>query len=98
MTRVLLTPAARADLDAIWDYTVTQWGVTQAERYVGGIRDVCAALAAGVFHDRDAGHVRPGLRKAPVGSHVLFFRRRDDGAVEVLRILHRRMDVDRQLG
>ena len=71
--------------------------MAQAERSVAGIRAVCVALAEGAFPDRDAGHVRPGLRKAPAGSHMLYFRRREDGAAEIIRILHRRMDVDRQL-
>ena len=98
MTRFLLTPAARADLDSIWDYTVERWGVDQAERYVLAIRDVCLALAQGVLPDGDAGHVRPGLRKVPSGAHILYFRRRGDGTAEIIRILHRRMDEDRHLG
>jgi toxin ParE1/3/4 len=77
---------------------VDRWGVAQAERYVAGIRAVWVALGEGALPDRDAGHVRPGLCKAPAGSHMLYFRRRADGAAEILRILHRRMDVDRALG
>jgi plasmid stabilization system protein ParE len=34
VTRFFLTPAAEADLEAIWDYTEEQWGWRQAERYV----------------------------------------------------------------
>ena len=97
MTRFYLTPAARADLDAIWDYTEQRWGTVQAERYVAAIVEVCRAVAARAYPDRDAGEVRPGYRKAPVGSHVLWFRRRPDGAPEVIRILHQRMDGPRHL-
>jgi len=28
-----LSPAAQVDLDGIFDYTVQQWGLEQAERY-----------------------------------------------------------------
>jgi toxin ParE1/3/4 len=54
-------------------------------------------LAADAYPDRDAGHVRPGYRRAAVGSHVLFFRRRADGLPEIIRILHQRMDVPARL-
>ena len=35
-----LSPAARADIEEIWDYTVRHWGEAQAERYtrVSGCR------------------------------------------------------------
>ena len=92
MTRFFLTPAAEADLEAIWDYTEQNWGQRQAERYVVAIREACRSLAACAYPDRDAGDVRPGFRKAAVGSHMLYFRRRGDGAPEIIRILHQRMD------
>lgn len=98
MTRLRFTPAARADLDAIWDCTVANWGTAQAERYLSTIRDICGALAEGQHPDRDAAHIRPGLRSAPAGSHIVFFRRAADSTVEVIRILHRRMDIDRHQG
>jgi plasmid stabilization system protein ParE len=51
-----------------------------------------------VFPEGDAGHLRPGLRKASAGAYVLYFRRGEDGAAEIIRILHRRMDVQRRMG
>jgi toxin ParE1/3/4 len=97
VTRFFLTPLAEADLEAIWDYTEEQWGLQQAERYVAAIKGACVALAARAYPDRNAGHVRPGFRTAAVGSHVLYFLRRGDGAPEIIRILHQRMDGPRHL-
>jgi toxin ParE1/3/4 len=97
VTRFFLTPAAEADVEAIWEYTEEHWGRRQAERYVAAIRDACRSLAAGAYPDRDASDVRPGFRKAAVGSHTLYFLRREDGAPEIIRILHQRMDVPRHL-
>ena len=34
MARFILSPAAKADLDNIWDYTIKEWGQTQTERYL----------------------------------------------------------------
>jgi len=40
--------------------------------------------------------VRSGYRKKKSGSHVIFFKLIDDG-IDVIRILHQRMDFDRHL-
>ena len=45
MKGFLLSPAARADLEEIWDYTARTWGRAQAERYVLEIREACESLA-----------------------------------------------------
>jgi toxin ParE1/3/4 len=96
VTGFILSPAAQADIDSLWDYTTRNWGSDQAERYVLGIRDACRELAEGARHGRSADDVRAGYRKA-VGSHILFFRMTDDGVVDVVRILHQRMDASRHL-
>jgi toxin ParE1/3/4 len=32
MSQVILSPQAKADLSAIWDYSLAEWGVDQAEK------------------------------------------------------------------
>lgn len=93
MTGYRLSRKAVADLSGIWDYTVEHWGLEQAERYIGGIRDTCEALACGQRRGQDAGHIRAGYRRELAGAHVLFFRVLDDGCIDVVRILHQRMDA-----
>jgi len=34
MSRYVLSPRARADLDDIWNYTAQRWGTDQAEDYI----------------------------------------------------------------
>ena len=96
MAGYALSPAARADLEEIWDYTADRWGEAQAERYTNDIRAACQALADGTEHGRSAEDVRAGYRKLAVGSHVMYVRVRS-GTVEIVRILHRRMDVARRI-
>ena len=96
MAGYALSPAARADVEQIWDYTVRNWGEAQAERYTRDIRDACEALGDGTLSGRSAEDIRAGYRKAAVGSHVMFYRVRAD-VVEVVRILHRSMDVGRHI-
>ncbi|MDF0602188.1 type II toxin-antitoxin system RelE/ParE family toxin [Psychromarinibacter sp. C21-152] len=95
MSRVAFTPAAAADLSDIWDHTAATWGVAQAERYTDGIRDLCTDLAEGRRTGRSV-EVRAGYLKYPVGRHILFYRANEAG-IELVRILHQRMDVERHL-
>ncbi len=96
MAGYALSPAARADIEGIWDYTLRHWGEAQAERYTWNIRDACEALGNGTLSGRSAEDIRAGYRKAAVGSHVMFYRMRED-VVEIVRILHRSMDVGRHI-
>jgi toxin ParE1/3/4 len=96
MSRFVLSPRARDDLDGIWNYTARRWGPDQAERYVRQIAEAVELIAETPSLGRDCDHVRQGYRKFPVGSHVLFYRAIDD-SVDVVRVLHQRMDFDRHL-
>lgn len=97
MRRVVYSPAARKDLDGIWDYTVTRWGEAQAERYLGMIGKACANLVSYEIHSRAIDDVRPGYRKMLAGSHIVYLRLLDSGDVMVVRVLHQRMDVEGKL-
>lgn len=96
MTDFILSPAAQADVDGIWDYTAAQWSEDQAERYLRSIRDACRDLAAGKRRGR-AVDVREGYQRTIVGSHVLYFKTTDTGLIVVVRVLHQRMDVEAHL-
>lgn len=96
MSRFVLTPRAKADLDEIWDYTVRKWSIEQAERYLRLIAEAFELIAEMPERGRSCDGIREGYRKYPVDSHILFYREIADG-VDVVRILHQRMDFDRHL-
>lgn len=96
MRELRFTPAAQSDLEAIYDYSVAHWGTTRAERYILDIRDACAALATGERAGNAINDIRPGYRRLAIGSHVLFFKP-SASRIEIVRILHGRMDVARHL-
>lgn len=91
--RYVLSPLAQADLSGIWDYTCSRWGMGQADDYVLAIRSACEGLANARLAGQSAEHVRAGYRKQIVGSHLLFFRKTSPDVIDVVRILHQRMDV-----
>ena len=96
MSRVVLSPKAKSDLSGIWDYTLEEWGVDQAEKYVRELWGDMQKQAFDHSFSIDIGDVRSGFRKVRSGSHVIFFKLLDDG-IDVIRILHQRMDFDRHL-
>jgi toxin ParE1/3/4 len=95
--RYHISTLAVEDLAKIWSYTVENWSVEQADRYyrllMDGIRHVALHFASG----RSMGHIKRGYRCFPVESHLIFYRKEKDGAIEVVRILHQSMDVRKRL-
>mgnify|MGYP002712995770 CR=1 FL=1 len=96
MSEVIFSPRAKLDLGEIWDYTLSQWGVEQAEKYVRELWSVVKRAADSPTEFVDIGDVRRGYRKFSSGSHVVFFKVTGNG-IDVVRILHQRMDFDRHL-
>lgn len=73
-----------------------RWGQAQAERETRGIQAACESLDAGTEEGRSAEDIRAGYRKLAIGSPTIYFRPRPD-EVEIVRILHRRIDVARRI-
>ena len=96
MANYRLSPAAQADLDGIFDYTVDRWGLEQAVRYLQTIENACGALAKAPARAEDCSHIRPGYRRVAVERHCIYFHVADYG-IAVIRILHQRMDAPRHL-
>jgi toxin ParE1/3/4 len=86
-----LTPLAQADVDAIVDYTLEHWGEARMVTYVGDLERRFAALAAAPGLGRARPEIGEGIRSAPEGSHMIFYRRQGD-RLEILRIIHQSMD------
>lgn len=96
MAEYRLTPAAEHDLEAIWLYTVRQWGTEQAIRYTDLLTGTFAELANSPNAAPACDHIRPGYRRRSVERHVIYFRVTSYG-IAIVRILHDRMDVARHL-
>ena len=93
MKEISFRPEAEADIDAIWDYTFQTWGRSQANRYAEDIRAAINAVADQTRPSRPADGVRQGYRRTLIGTHVVFFRD-GDGTVDIVRVLHQRMDFE----
>lgn len=96
MTRFILSPLARADLGDIWDYTANRWDDDQAEAYLRVIQAAIDAVAANPGLGRPCDEVRPGYRRHRAGSHLILYRK-TSGAIDIVRVLHEKMDIGSQL-
>lgn len=97
MAELRFTPAALADIESIYDFTLERWGLSQAERYLLQLRDACNDLANGKRRGRDASDIRTGYRKQPCGSHIIFYRYAESSRIEIVRVLHQAMDLETRL-
>lgn len=95
--KVRLSAAARRDLSGIWTYSAKRWDEAQADRYVRLFADSFDGLGRGIIKGRGADDIRTGYFKLAVGSHLVFYRMCTSDVIEVVRILHQRMDLDRHL-
>jgi toxin ParE1/3/4 len=92
-----LAPRAESDLEDIWLYTLENWSAEQADRYHNQIMAAIEGLAGGGKQGRPIDDIRPGYRKLAVASHFLFYRITDAGVIDIVRILHQRMDAASRL-
>jgi toxin ParE1/3/4 len=91
-----LTQRAKADLKEIGRYTQRTWGREQRNRYLATLDASFHDLAQTPQKGRRCDDIRQGYRKYQVGRHVIFYRQ-EKTDIEIIRILHDRMDVETQL-
>ena len=97
MTGFFLTNKAKSDLKAIGLYTQDTWGKRQRDRYLAAVDKAFHALATDHMKGRDCGYIRKGYRKYQVGKHVIFYREIDASLIEIVRILHEKMNIESHL-
>lgn len=89
---------AAEDLEKIWLYTYENWSIEQADRYLNLIFDEISFLAKNPQNGVEFGDVRSGYLYSKVKSHLIFYKRNEKKkVVDVIRILHERMDLGNRL-
>lgn len=74
-------------------HTSEHWGEPQRNAYISELFDAFSRLAETPDIATRIDGIREDYRKFPQGSHVIFFRRSDKHSIEIIRILHKRMDA-----
>lgn len=103
--RVRLGAAAELDFANIVKWTTETFGARQSRVYRKILVQAIGELAEGpeVAGSRARDEIMPGLRTIHVarhgrrGSHFLMYRVAPNTTIEVIRILHERMDLQRHI-
>ena len=97
MAKYFLTNKAVEDLSKIWEYTYEVWSESQADNYyellTSSFQEIVQNPDLGKNYD-EIDKVIFGLR---VGKHIVFYRMAQAGDIEILRILHQRMDLKNKI-
>jgi toxin ParE1/3/4 len=97
MHRFRLTNEAMCDLQEIGRYTRNHWGQEQRNRYLTLLDAAFHQLASRPDKGKDCSNIKDGYRKFNVGSHVVFYHRINSDMIEIVRVLHSRMDTTSRL-
>jgi toxin ParE1/3/4 len=97
MGTFILTQKARDDLLAIGRYKHQQWGKTQQRHYLTQLDRAFHDLADKPGLGRACNDIRESYFKYGVGKHVIFYRHAEKEQIEIVRILHGRMDIEQHL-
>ena len=97
MSEYIINEKALEDINNIWIYTAENWSVDQADRYYNLIYDEIEYIVENFEMARDFGKIRKSYRYSKVKSHLLFFKKDKNNEIEVVRILHERMDIENRL-
>jgi len=91
-----LTNAAKNDLVGIAKYTQQRWGVGQRDKYLAQLDDMFHQLADNPELGKRCDYIKRGYRKFPIASHVIYYRTASS-QIEIIRVLHKRMDVSESI-
>lgn len=91
-----LSRTADADIQAIAEFSLQQWGFARTEQYILGLHETFRILAEFPDLGRDANDIRTGYRRIETASHSVFYRKTETGVL-IVRVLHQHMDFRRHL-
>lgn len=90
--KVKLSEAAARDLEEILEQSFVEFGVRRTETYYASLTRCLDLLGGNPEMGSGAEDIRPGYRRFPHESHVIFYTIRTEDLL-VVRILHQRMDA-----
>lgn len=93
MAKYFLTNKAVEDLSDIWEYTCGVWSESQADKYYGLLIEAFEEIALNPAHGKRYEKIDPSILGLRVSRHIVFYRAINADEIEVLRILHERMDL-----
>ena len=97
MIKVILRQEAIDDLNNIWDYTFEKWSESQADKYYETIKFACKEIGRNPELGKEYTEISRQLFGLKSGKHIIFYHQASQNEIEVIRILHQRMDLKSRL-
>ena len=88
-----ISEKAIEDINSIWLYTLENWSFEQAYKYYRFIYQVINSIPNNFEKGKDIANIKFGHRQIKVKSHYIIYKKAEDGIVEIIRVLHEKMDV-----
>ncbi len=96
MAQFQLSNLAKRDLAEIWNYTVENWSINQANKYYEILITECQYISENHEIGKSIKHIKPLHRIRQIQSHIVVYKI-DQDKVWIDRILHKRMDIENKL-
>lgn len=93
MAKYHLTNKAVEDLTNIWNYTYDEWSENQADKYYNLLLSSCEEIAENPNLGKKYDNVTEKLFGFKSNQHIIFYQVISNTEVEIIRILHGRMDL-----
>ena len=97
MAEYHLSNKAVEDLNGIWDYTFDNWSEEQADKYYNMLLGFCQDIADNPELGKNYDGIRTGLLGLKANRHIIFYRKIETSPIEIIRILHERMDLKNRI-
>jgi len=89
-----LSYAAKNDFRNIARFTEARWGRGQRNHYLKGLDKTFRLLADSPNLGNSCDYIASDLRKHPFQSHVIFYDTLSEEEIQIVRVLHKNMDVN----
>lgn len=97
MAKVIFRQEAIDDLNDIWVYTLDEWSEKQADKYYTAIEFACKQIGKTPELGKEYDGISKNLLGLRTGKHIIFYQVISKDRIEVVRILHERMDLKNRL-
>lgn len=95
--RYAISKKANQDIEKIWLYTYENWSLEQADRYYNLILDEIEFIAENFESGKSVDYLKEGYRASIVKSHIIFYKKSTSNIVEIIRVLHQKMDIENRI-
>lgn len=95
--KYIISEFAILDLNEIWLYSYKKWSKSQADKYYSYIINEIKLISENNNLGKAVNQTRKNYFVRKVKSHLIYYRKTESNIIEIVRILHKNMDIKRRL-